>query len=331
MATVYRANVRPTKSPSSPPADLAPVLGAERFLRRSRHCGLQIPHPAALDSARPPAASSITMRRPGRDSARPARPRHPARRRRSGADRLRGGRCPRLRPPARGDPPRHQAGEHPAAGRPADGRRLRHRPGRERGRRRADDRDRPVAGYAALPEPSRRRREGDHRPLRCLLVAAVLYESWPAITPHTGASAQKIVHEDRDGGARARHPERKSVPPMSPRPSPRRSRNLPADRFAGRRDSRGRWPTRSGPASRRGSRDRLPPRRRPGCVTPRSAGSAPRFSPWEWPPCPCPARRPARPHPCSASVSTCRRLPASAGAVQLPACRPTAAASSFRP
>ena len=163
-------------------------------------------------------------------------------------------------------------------------------------------------------------------------LAAVLYEMLAGHPPHTGASAQqivmKIVTEEpapvtRDAEVGAAERRR--------RPWPRRWRSCRPTGSPAPPSSPGRWPTRSGPASRPGSRGRSPAARRPGCVTPRSAGSAPRSSPWGLPSCPGPAPRHARPHPCSASASICRRPPISAAPLQPPGCRRTAGVSSFRP
>ena len=150
MATVYLADdVRHDRKVAIKvlKPELAAVLGAERFLRRSRPtASLQHPHILPLfdsgDRRRLPLLRHALHR--GRDAARQAGPGNPARRRRSGQDRARGRRRARLRAPARRDPPRHQAREHPAARRPRHGRRLRDRARGERRRRRANDRNRPV-------------------------------------------------------------------------------------------------------------------------------------------------------------------------------------------
>ena len=152
--------------------ELAAVIGAERFLSEIKTtANLQHPHILPLfDSGEAdsflfyvmPYVQGETVRdRIAREKQLPDR--------RRGADRLRSGRGPRLRAPARRHPPRHQARKHPAARRIRPGGRFRHRAGRQQGRRRAHDRNRHEPRHAALHEPrAGDGRAGDHRPLRCV-------------------------------------------------------------------------------------------------------------------------------------------------------------------
>ena len=175
MATVYLAAGRPPRPAGG--AQGAPARARRRDRRRAvpgrdqAHGQPPAPaHPAAVRLGRGRRLPVLrhALRR-GRDAARPAQPREAAPRRRRGPDRDRGGLGARLRPPPRRGPPRHQAREHPAARRPGAGGRLRHRAGRQQGQRLADDRDRHVAGHAALHEPrAGDGRARDHRPLRRL-------------------------------------------------------------------------------------------------------------------------------------------------------------------
>ncbi|MBC8026235.1 MAG: phosphate acyltransferase PlsX, partial [Steroidobacteraceae bacterium] len=114
------------------------------------------------------------------------------------ADRHRGGLGTRLRPPAPRRPPGHQAGEHPAARRAGAGGGLRHRAGREQGRREPDDRDRHVARDAPLHEPGAGDgRARDHRPLRRLR-----HRRRPLRDAHRRPAVQRLDRAgDRGAGA----------------------------------------------------------------------------------------------------------------------------------
>ena len=113
----------------------------------------------------------------------------------------------RLRPPPWRDPSRHQAGEHPAARRPGAGGRLRHRAGREQGRRHPDDRDRDEPRHAALHESGAGDgRAGDHRALGRLR---------PGLRGLRDVERRPAVHRlDRTGDRGAG--DDRAAPPRSP-------------------------------------------------------------------------------------------------------------------
>ena len=160
----------------------------------------------------------------GEIAPRPAAPREAAPDRRRGADRDRSRRRARLRPPPRRHPSRHQAREHPAARRPRAGRRLRHRAGREQGRRRPDDRDRHVARHAALHEPrAGDGRARDHRPhATSTRSARDRTRCWSASRRSPGPTAQAIIAKVMTERSRHASVQRKSAAARSkPRSSPR--------------------------------------------------------------------------------------------------------------
>ena len=197
--------------------ELAAVIGAERFLREIKTIAhLQHPHILGLIDSRRGRRHRVLRHavRRGRIAPRPAPAREAAPRRRGRADRHRGRRRARLRPPPRRDPSRHQARERPAPRRPGAGRRLRHRPRDLQRRRQPHDRDRHVARHAALHVArAGDGRARDHRPLRRLRARrGDLRDAGGRAAvhrPHGAGDHRQGAHRR----AAAAYPARKTVPP----------------------------------------------------------------------------------------------------------------------
>jgi eukaryotic-like serine/threonine-protein kinase len=176
--------------------ELAAVLGAERFVQEiTTTAALQHPHILPLfDSGEADGFLFYVMPFIDGETLRAGWTARSSCRGGGGEDCDVDCRRPRLRAPARRDPPRHQAGEHPAARGPPHGRRLRHRPGRlaAAGGRMTETGLSLGTPHYMSPEQATAEREISARS-DIYSLASVLYEMLAGNPPHVGASAQQII------------------------------------------------------------------------------------------------------------------------------------------